>query len=67
MFWVSKFEAEEVLKGLDGVESAVHKVANKNVSGIGHLPADAEKLEEVKKLAVDVATHGDRRLNRLHV
>ncbi len=49
------------------VVAAVDVVAHEQVVGVGRVAADAEQLHEVVELAVDVATHCDRRTHGLHV
>lgn len=67
VFRVAELETKEVFEGFDRVVATVHKVADKDVACVGHFAAYAEKLEQVKKLAVDVATDCDRGLHRLYI
>ena len=47
--------------------AAVDVISHEDVGSVGNLPALVEKLEEVIKLAVDVAADGGRRTDGLHV
>jgi hypothetical protein len=44
-----------------------HVVAHEEIVGVGGVAADAEELDEVVELAVDVAADGDGAPHRLHV
>ena len=49
------------------IKPAVHEVAHEEVIGVRTLAADFEKLQQVKKLAVNVAANGDGAVHALHV
>ena len=51
------FECEKEEEGFDGVVAAINEVAQEEVVTVGRVPANAEQLEQILELAVDVAAH----------
>ena len=54
-------------RGIKIHNRSTYIIAHKEVIGVGSVAADAEELEEIVKLAVDVAADGDGALDGLHV
>lgn len=52
---VFDFQPQQIEEGFDGVLSAVHVVAQKNVVDFREVSSDAEEFEQVFELSVDVA------------
>ena len=52
---------------LHAVVSPIHEVPHKQVVGVRRVAPDAEKLDQVMELPVDVPADRDRALHRLHV
>lgn len=67
MGWVARLEQQEQCKHLEGVVPTIHKITHKDVVGIWDVPASIKELHEVVKLAMDVATHSHRAVDRLHI
>lgn len=55
--WIPCLEGHEQRESLETEETAVDKVAHKDIACIWQITADAEQLEQIPKLAVDIATH----------
>lgn len=49
-------ESKQQEKGLHAVEASVHKVTHEQVVRLWTVPANLEKLHEVKELPMDVTT-----------
>lgn len=67
VLWVLQFQAKEVFQRFHRVIAAVHKVADEDVALVGDFPADAEELQKVVELPVDVPTDIDRGADGLNV
>jgi len=52
---IAHLQSYQKLEGLNAIQSAVDEVAEEEVVGIWWVAADAEKLDQVEELAVDVA------------
>ena len=64
---VAHFQCKQQKKRLDRVQSAIDKVAHKEVLGIRAHAAYAKQLQEIVKLPMDVATDGNRRIHVLDI
>ena len=64
---VSCFEEEEEQKSFDGMVAAVDEISHEDVGSGGNFAAEAEELEKVEELAVDVAADGDGGVDVLDV
>ena len=64
---VPHFQCEQEEKRLDRVQSAIDKVAHKEVLGIRAWTADAKQLQEIVKLPMNVATDRDGRIHVLDI
>lgn len=64
---ISCFEEQKDREGLDAVVPAIHKITHEDVTCCGHFSSTLEELEQIKKLAVNIAAHCDGRADRLHI
>jgi hypothetical protein len=53
------FETKKEADGLHGIKPSVHVITQKQIVGKRQIASDFKKLNQIVKLAMDVATNGD--------
>jgi len=64
---MANFKCKKKQEGLNTVKAAINKVSHKKVVGSWTVSSDFEKLDKVKKLAVDVTAESYWRVDVLYV
>lgn len=64
---VSDLEGNKQGDSLHRVVATINVVAHEEVVSVGGLAADTEKLHQVVELTMNVTTHGNGTLDRLHI
>ena len=65
--WVLQLEAQEQLKGFNGVVATIDEVTHENVSIVRDLSTLFKELEMIVELTVDVTADGNGGTDGLHV
>lgn len=64
---VPDFESQKKKKCLNTVEPSVYEISKEEIAHFGHISSVFEEFEEIVKLAMNIATNGDRGVYSLHV